>query len=110
MFILPHATDGSDPSWFAFPVTVAESAGFTRTALTDYLNSNQVETRNLFAGNLLRQPAYLGIEHRVAPGGLEHTDRIMNDTFFLGTYPGLTKEHIDYTLRVVEEFLKSKGK
>lgn len=109
MFILPHATDGSDPSWFAFPVTVAESAGFTRTELTDYLNSNQVETRNLFGGNLLRQPAYQGIAHRVAPGGLNRTDRIMNDTFFLGTYPGLTKEQIEYTISVIADFIATKG-
>jgi len=109
IFILPKATEGSDPSWFEFPVTVSERAGFTRTELTDYLNNHGVETRNLFAGNLLRQPAYLGIEHRVAPGGLKRTDRIMNNTFFLGTYPGLTNNHISYTLSVVEEFLKSKG-
>lgn len=108
IFILPRATENSDPSWFAFPVTVSEHAGFTRTELTDYLNNHGVETRNLFAGNLLRQPAYIGIEHRIAPGGLERTDRIMNDTFFLGTYPGLTKEQIDYTLQVVEDFIKTK--
>ena len=107
-FILPRATEGSDPSWFAFPVTVAASAGFTRTELTDYLNSHFVETRNLFGGNLLRQPAYLEITHRVAPGGLERTDRIMNDTFFLGTYPGLTHEQIEYALSKIGEFIGTK--
>ena len=61
----------------------------------------------MFGGNLLRQPAYLDIEHRVA-GGLEHTDRIMNDTFFLGTFPGMTDAHIDYTMDVVEDFLRSR--
>jgi len=109
-FILPHATEGSDPSWFAFPVTVKEGVGFTRTELTDYLNNHLVETRNLFGGNLLRQPAYLGIVHRVAPGGLERTDRIMNDTFFLGTYPGLTQEKIEYTLSIMRDFIDSKTK
>jgi len=108
-FILPTAIEGSDPSWFAFPVTVAQNAGFTRTELTDYLNNHKVETRNLFGGNLLRQPAYLDIAHRVAPDGLETTDRIMNDTFFLGTYPGLTKEQIGYVLAMIADFLKSKG-
>lgn len=108
-FILPYATEGSDPSWFAFPVTVSTSAGFTRTELTDYLSNHFVETRNLFGGNLLRQPAYLEIAHRVAPGGLGRTDRIMNDTFFLGTYPGLTKEQIDYTIQTIDDFIKSKG-
>ena len=108
-FILPRATEGSDPSWFAFPVTVTEGAGFSRTELTDYLNSRFVETRNLFGGNLLRQPAYVNIAHRVAPGGLRRTDRIMNDTFFLGTYPGLTREQIDYTITTIADFIKGKG-
>ena len=109
LFILPRPTEGADPSWFAFPVTVKPSSGFTRTELTDYLNNHLVETRNLFGGNLLRQPAYQGIEHRVAPGGLENTDIIMNNTFFLGTYPGLTKEQIEYTLKVIDDFMKNKG-
>jgi CDP-6-deoxy-D-xylo-4-hexulose-3-dehydrase len=107
-FILPYALPGADPSWFAFPVTVKETAGFTRTQLTDYLNNHLVETRNLFAGNLLRQPAYQDIEKRVV-GDLQITDRIMNDTFFLGTYPGLTKEKISYVLSVLEEFLTKSG-
>ncbi len=105
-FILPRATEGSDPSWFAFPVTVAVDVGFTRTELTDYLNSHLVETRNLFGGNLLRQPAYEGIVHRIAPGGLARTDRVMNDTFFLGTYPGLGQEQIDYTIAMIDDFMK----
>lgn len=109
-FILPRATEGSDPSWFAYPVTVKEGAGFTRTQLTDYLNNHLVETRNLFGGNLLRQPAYQDIEHRVAPGGLTVTDRIMNDTFFLGAYPGLTKEKIDYTIETIKTFIETKRK
>jgi len=62
-FILPKGTQGSDPAWFAFPVTVKETAGFSRTELTNYLSENMIETRNLFGGNLLRQPAYLNIEH-----------------------------------------------
>lgn len=108
LFILPCATEGSDPSWFAFPVTIDEKAGFSRTELTDYLNNRTVETRNLFGGNLLRQPAYLDIAHRVAPGGLTQTDRIMNDTFFLGTYPGLTDEQIEYTISVIRDFVAAK--
>lgn len=106
-FILPVATEGADPAWFAFPVTVKENAGFTRTQFTDYLNTHLVETRNLFGGNLLRQPAYADIRHRVA-GELKNTDLIMNNTFFLGTYPGLTREQIDYTLSVVDQFLQEK--
>ena len=106
-FILPQATKGGDPAWFAFPVTVREKAGFTRTELTNHLREHLVETRNLFSGNLLRQPAYLNIAHRKI-GNLPNTDRIMNDTFFLGTYPGLGKEQIDFTINVIGEFLKGK--
>jgi len=106
-FVLPYATEGSDPSWFAFPVTVKAGAGFTRTELTDYLASHQIETRNLFAGNLLRQPAYLNIVHRVA-GSLDNTETIMNDTFFLGTYPGLTPEMIAVTLARIGEFVEAR--
>jgi CDP-6-deoxy-D-xylo-4-hexulose-3-dehydrase len=105
-FILPQATPESDPAWFAFPITVRPDAGFTRTELTNYLSQNLVETRNLFGGNLLRQPAYLNIPHRQI-GDLSHTDRIMNDTFFLGTFPGLSKEQIAYTLEVVDRFVMS---
>lgn len=105
LFILPRPTEGSDPSWFAFPVTIREGAPFSRTELTNYLATKLVETRNLFGGNLLRQPAYRSIAHRVA-GNLETTDLVMNNTFFLGAYPGLTKEKIDYTIRCIEDFTK----
>ena len=106
-FILPFAIEGADPAWFAYPVTVKEDAGFTRTELTDYLAQNLVETRNIFGGNLLRQPAYLDIKKRVV-GELPVTDIIMNRSFFLGTFPGLTKEKIDYTLSVIKKFLEEK--
>ena len=106
-FILPEATEGSDPAWFAFPVTVKETAGFTRTELTNYLSDNLIETRNLFGGNLLRQPAYLNIEHRKI-GDLKNTDRIMNNTFFLGTFPGIGSEQIEYTVTVIEKFVRSR--
>jgi len=107
-FVLPRATAGSDPSWFAFPVTVKTDAGFTRTELTDYLATQHIETRNLFAGNLLRQPAYLNITHRVA-APLKNTDIIMSDTFFLGTYPGLSQEQIDHSLTLIGEFVASRS-
>jgi len=106
-FILPEATEGSNPAWFAFPVTVRNKAGFTRTDLTNHMNKNVIETRNLFGGNLLRQPAYLDIPHRKI-GDLPNTDRIMNDTFFLGTFPGIGIEQIEYTLDVIDEFLHGK--
>ncbi|MDE6516039.1 MAG: DegT/DnrJ/EryC1/StrS family aminotransferase, partial [Bacteroidales bacterium] len=88
-------------------VTVREGAGFTRTELTDYLQGKGVETRNLFGGNLLRQPAYLSIDKR-AVGDLHNTDHIMNATFFLGTYPGLTEAQITYVLRQIADFIKQR--
>lgn len=103
-FVFPRATAGSDPAWFAFPLTVRDDTGFSRTELTNHLNADLIETRNLFGGNLLRQPAYLNIAHRKI-GKLPNTDRIMNDTFFLGTYPGLDKEQIDYALDSIERFI-----
>lgn len=108
-FVLPRATEGSDPAWFAYPLTVKEDAPFSRTELTDYLATNKVETRNLFAGNMIKQPAYLDIEKRVA-SDLKNTDLIMTNTFFLGTFPGLTKERIDYSLSVIEKFIEEKTK
>ncbi len=107
-FILPRATQGTDPAWFAFPVTVQEDAGFTRTELTDYLSEKKIETRNLFGGNLLRQPAYMDLIHQKI-GDLSNTDRIMNNTFFLGTFPGIGPDQISYTLDMIGKFIKSRG-
>ncbi len=104
-FILPEATQNSNPAWFAFPLTLrSEKTAFTRNDLTAYLNEHLIETRNLFGGNLLKQPAYKKIIYRKF-GNLPNTDRIMNDTFFLGTYPGIGKEQIAYTIDIVERFL-----
>jgi CDP-6-deoxy-D-xylo-4-hexulose-3-dehydrase len=107
LFILPQATDGADPAWFAYPITVREDAGFSRTELTNSLDEKRIETRNLFGGNLLRQPAYQGIAHRVS-GSLENSDTVMNNTFFLGTYPGLSNEMIDYSLGTIAAFLENR--
>ncbi len=107
-FILPEATPNTDPAWFAYPLTVRnKQAGFSRNDLTAYLNKNLIETRNLFGGNLLRQPAYRNIKCRRI-SDLTNTERIMNDTFFLGTYPGLDKEQINYTMNVVDNFISSR--
>jgi CDP-6-deoxy-D-xylo-4-hexulose-3-dehydrase len=108
-FILPKETEGSDPAWFAYPVSVKADAGFTRTEFTNYLDAHLIETRNLFGGNLLMQPAYLDLKCRVV-GNLENTNFIMNNTFFLGTFPGLTKDQIDYSIKVIDDFIKTKSK
>jgi len=105
-FILPKATEGADPSWFAFIVTVKESAPFKRDEITNYLNSKLIETRNLFAGNMTKQPAFVDKKWRIADN-LDVTDRIMNNTFFLGTYPGLTDEMFSYIEKTVDEFVTS---
>ena len=102
--ILPHGTPNSDPSWFGFVVTVRGDAGFSRNDLTRFLEANRIETRNLFSGNLLRQPAYQGIPHRVV-GGLANTDAIAERTFFIGVYPGIDDARLDYVGGVVEKFM-----
>ncbi len=104
-FILPQPTEKSDPSWFGFPLSVKSDAPFTRNDLVNYLAQNKIETRNLFAGNLIKQPAYLNIEKRVY-GDLKNTDFIMNSTFFLGTYPGINDEMMEYVDKKIAEFIK----
>jgi CDP-6-deoxy-D-xylo-4-hexulose-3-dehydrase len=93
--ILPKATEGTDPSWFGFPLAVRENAPFTRVEAINHLEDRKISTRLLFGGNLIRQPAYRGIEHRVV-GDLTNTDFVMNNVFWVGVYPGLTLEMIDY--------------
>lgn len=106
-FITPKATPGSDPSWFSFIVTLKENTPFMRDELTRYLNANLIETRNLFAGNMIKQPAFMDQNFRIA-GDLANTEYIMNHTFFMGTYPGLTEEMFDYTGQVLKKFIEEK--
>lgn len=106
--ILPKATENSDPSWFGFMLCTRENDKFTRLELSKYLEDNKILTRQLFAGNLLRQPAYENIKHRVV-GELTNTDYVMNNGIFIGVYPGLTDEKINYMIEQFENFFKSKG-
>ena len=101
--ILPEAEPLSDPSWFGFLLTVRDTAPFSRNELTEYLELNKIATRNLFAGNLVLQPAYRDIKYRIV-GDLKNTDTIMNQTFWIGVYPGITGEMIDYMLEVFGRF------
>ena len=103
--ILPQTPDNSEPSYFGYVMTVSDSVSFTRNQLTRYLEEAKIETRNLFCGNITRHPAYENVDYRIQ-GDLTNTDRIMNDTFFIGVYPGLTKEHIGYISRVFSVFMK----
>jgi len=101
-FVLPEATPNSDPSWFGFPLLVRESAPFSRNALMEFLNARKIGTRQLFGGNLVRQPAYAGVNHRVV-GDLPASDRVMNQAFWIGVYPGLRQAMLDYVLDTMKE-------
>lgn len=102
--ILPEATPGSDPSWFGFPLGVRDDAPFTRNELTQTLEENKIGTRLLFGGNLIRQPAYEGWPFRVI-GDLPNTDFVMNNVFWIGVYPGLTKEMLDFVVKIMTDFV-----
>ncbi len=100
---LPEATENAEPSWFGFPITLKESAGVSRVELIKFLDNAKIGTRLLFAGNLTRQPYFADRNYRVV-GELTNTDRIMNQTFWIGIYPGLTHDHLDYVIAKFEEF------
>ncbi|RRV00066.1 lipopolysaccharide biosynthesis protein RfbH [Stutzerimonas xanthomarina] len=100
---IAEATPNSTPSWFGFPVTLKESSGVQRVDLLKFLDQNKIGTRLLFAGNLTRQPYFECIEYRVV-GELTNTDRAMNQTFWLGIYPGLNAEHFAFIGEKLEEF------
>lgn len=102
-FILPEATQGSDPSWFGFPITIREEAGIDRVGLLRHLDERNIGTRLLFAGNLTKQPYFEGVNYRIS-GHLDNTDLIMNNTFWLGTCPGLRNEHLDFIAKSLHEF------
>lgn len=102
--ILPRATENSEPSWFGYVITVREGAGFSRNDLTTFLETNRIETRNLFSGNLLCHPAYQDIPHRIS-GDLKNTNIIMNNTFFVGVYPGIDDKRLNHIKAVFDRFM-----
>ena len=106
-FVLPKATEHSDPSWFGFAITVKPGAPKTRNQIVQELNDKKIGTRLLFGGNLLRQPAFIGTPRR-AISKLENTDRIMNDTFWIGVWPGLSTEMLDYMITSIHEILEKR--
>lgn len=104
-FVLPRATEKSDPAWFSYIVSLKENAPFKRDDIVRYFNDNLIETRNLFAGNMVRQPAFIDKKYRIADH-LKNTDFIMNNTFFLGTYPGNDDQKLDYIKQILSNFIK----
>jgi CDP-6-deoxy-D-xylo-4-hexulose-3-dehydrase len=104
--ILPEATPFSDPSWFGFPFNVRENGKFTRTNLAEFLEDNKILTRQLFAGNLTKQPAYKDVDYRIS-GELTNTDYIMRNTIFIGVYPGIDEVRMSYILSVFDKFFNN---
>ena len=106
VFILPVATENSEPSWFGFCLTLRPDAPFDREDMLRFLNDEKkIGTRLLFGGNLLRQPYMKDRNHRVA-GSLDNSDLVMNRTFWIGVYPGLTQDHLDYTLATIGSYVE----
>lgn len=103
-FLLPSATLGSDPSWFGFPIAVRQESGLKRDDVIRQLNTHKIGTRLLFGGNLLRQPAYRDIEKRVI-GDLPNSDFITDNVFWIGVYPGLTLEMLDYIVEMLQQIM-----
>jgi len=107
VLILPEATPNSNPSWFGFAITIRPGAPFSRLDLVQHIESRRIGTRLLFGGNLMRQPAYINMPHRVV-GPLTNADIITDNTFWLGVYPGLTDEMVDFMIATVAEFIETK--
>jgi len=104
-FILPEATSKSDPAWFGFPITVRKDSPFSRTELLQFLTERKVDTRPLFAGNITKQPYFKNIDYRIS-GSLKNTDEIMNQSFWIGVYPGLDEKMLEYVVSQFGEFIK----
>lgn len=110
VFVLPEPTKNSDPSWFGFLITVKDDASFMRKDIVDYLEAHNIQTRMLFAGNLIKHPCFdemraTGEGYRVI-GELINTERIMNNTFWVGLYPGLNEKKLDYIVKIIRQFIK----
>jgi CDP-6-deoxy-D-xylo-4-hexulose-3-dehydrase len=106
--LLPEATSNSEPSWFGFPIMVRPDAPFTRTEHVRHLEARKIATRLLFGGNLTRQPAYQAVQHRTV-GDLPNSDRVMNDVFWIGVFPGITEAMLDYMIESFHQFTVAEG-
>jgi CDP-6-deoxy-D-xylo-4-hexulose-3-dehydrase len=108
-FILPESHQKSDPSWYGFLITIKDNKLFTRNEIVKFLNEKRIITRLLFAGNLTKQPGYMSKNSRII-GDLKNTDKFMNDSFWIGVWPGLDKEHLDYMLNSIKDFISKTKK
>ena len=111
-FIINKAQKNSVPSWFGFLMTLTDDAKFTRNEIVEFLEQNKIQTRNLFAGNMLRHPAFESLkidkDYRVV-GDLKNTDKIMNDSFWVGVYPGMSEKSIEFIIKTIKEFITLKN-
>jgi CDP-6-deoxy-D-xylo-4-hexulose-3-dehydrase len=105
-FILPEATPGAEPSWFGFPLAVRPRSPFTRNEAVDFLEKHNIATRLLFGGNLVRQPAYRDVRHRVV-GDLRNSDFVMKQVFWIGVYPGLSTEAIEFMVDIFHKLARA---
>ena len=105
-FILPEKTINSHPSWFGFMLTIKDPKKINRNELVRFLEKNKIGTRLFFGGNMTKQPAYINIRKRVV-GSLENSDKVMNDSFWIGVWPGLDNSHMQYICKQIELFVKS---
>jgi len=106
--LMPRATEHSEPSWFGFPITLDSGLAFTRNELVEFLDERKIGTRLLFGGNLTRQPAYRDVDFRVV-GDLTNTDIVTERTFWVGVYPGLNVEMLQYVIDSIKSFVAERG-
>ena len=107
-FILPEWEKEAEPCWFGFMIVLKDNCPFTRLDMVKFLESKKIGTRSLFGGNLLRHPAYLSVRRRIV-GDLKNSDKIMNDGFWIGVYPGIIEQMIDFTLKSFDDFISKYG-
>jgi len=106
-FLLPQPEKNSKPCWFGFPLLVRKTAPFTRNNIVQYLEDNKIATRMLFGGNLTKQPAYQNVKYRIFDS-LKNTDLVMENLFWIGVYPGITKEKLNYAIKIMNKFFEEK--
>jgi len=106
-FILPEATQYSDPAWFGFPISIRPNTGMSRKKIVDYLNGKKIATRYLFGGNLTKQPYMSQYQYKIATH-LDNTDFVMNQTFWIGVYPAINKQMLDYVIEMMDNFIRCK--